>query len=116
MRNIIVVLTISLLFWIFPALSTDSPDPMQRDVTLLREAFEGPLRAEFEMRGLSRDDAAEASTDAIDWLVRCWRNQNHDLDSHTEETMVVRLGGSAIVTYAAPCMYEFLALVRVRAK
>lgn len=115
MRIVIAVLTISVLSWTIQALPSDSPDPVQRDVRLLRDAFEDPLRTEFEMRGMSKDDAAKASTEAIDWLVSCWRNQHDDSTGRTEETMVIRLGGSAIVTYAAPCMYEFLALVGVRA-
>ena len=113
MRIVIAVLLFSIFSWTFPVLSSDSPDPMQRDVTFLREAFEGPLRAEMEMRGLSKDDAVETSTNAIDWLVSCWRNRPDNSNGRTEETMVVRLGGSTIVTYATPCMYEFFELVSV---
>ena len=111
MRNVIAVLIISLFSSTHPALSSDSPDPMQRDVTILRESFKGPLLAEFEMRGLSKDDAVAASTDALNWLISCWRNRQDSSNGHTKQVMVVRLGGSVIATYASPCMYEFLALV-----
>ncbi len=116
MRIVIAVLIIILLFWAFPVLSGDSTNPMQRDIKLLREAFDGPLRAEFEMRGLSKDDSAQASTDALDWLVSCWRNRQDNSSDRTEETIMIRLGGNDIFTYATPCMYEFFELVGVPSK
>ncbi len=85
---------------------------MQRDVRLLREAFEGPLKTELRTKGLSEDDAIAAASEALDWLESCWRNQRDNSEDQTEEIMVVELGGSAVVTYADPCIYEFIDLIR----
>ena len=116
MRTVLAVVIVSLLFWTDPALSGDSPDPMEHDVQLLREAFEGPLQIELKMRGLSKNDAVAASSEALDWLESCWRNQRDNSIARTEEIMVVQLGGSAIVTYADPCVYEFIDLVLASGK
>ncbi len=113
---VIAVLIVCLFTWTLSSAANESLNPLQRDVKMIREALEGPLQVDLEMRGLSTDDAIEASAQAMERLTSCCRTQQAKPNEGAEQTIVVRLGQSAIVTYSSPCMDEFLTLVGEQAR
>ena len=111
MRIGFVLLMVSLILWMIPGLSSESSNPMERDVKLLREAFDEPLRAELRKKGFSAEDVEAVSSEALDWLESCWRYKRETSTEGAQDTMTVMLGDSAIVTYRDACIFDFVRLV-----
>ena len=108
MRIFIVTLTLGLLLSPVIGQADSTNEEVDRDETLLRQSFQIPLQTERLSRGLTPRNAAIASQHALDTLIECWKSERNAPTSSEKETMVVRLGGKAIVTYATLCMYEFV--------
>ena len=108
MRSFIIVLTVALFLDPLSAQSDDSNDALSRDLTILRQTFEEPMRVELLHRGLTPRNAAVASQYVLDKLAECWiSDRNLPAESGAELT-TVRIGGTVIVTYASPCIVELV--------
>ena len=108
MRSFIIALTVALFLDPLSAQSDETNDALSRDLTILRQTFEGPLRVELLHRGLTPRNAAAASQYVLDNLAECW-NSDRNLPAESDaEITIVRLGGKAIVTYASPCIDELV--------
>ncbi len=108
MRSFIIALTVALFLDPLSAQSDETNDALSRDLTILRQTFEEPLRVEFLHRGLTPRNAAVASQYVLDKLAECWiSDRNLPAESGAEIT-IVRLGGKAIITYASPCIDELV--------
>ena len=108
MRIFIITLAFGLLLASVIGQADSTNEELDRDEALLRQLFEVPLQSEFIIRGMTPRNAAIASRHALDTLVECWKSERNAPTSSENVTIVVQLGGKAIVTYATPCMYEFV--------
>jgi len=108
MRSFIIALSVVLLLDPLLAQSDESEDALNRDLTILRQTFEEPLRAELLHRGLTARNAAMASQHMLDKLAECWASDRNAQAESDPGTMVIRLGGKAIVTYSSPCIHELV--------
>jgi len=106
MRSFVIALTVALFLDPLLAQSDEINDALSRDLTILRQTFEEPLRVELLHRGLTPRNAAVASEHMLDKLAECWSSDRNSSDESDAETVIVRLGGKVIVTYASPCIDE----------
>ncbi len=108
MRSFIIVLTVALFLDPLSAQSDDTNDALSRDLTILRQTFEEPVRVELLHRGLTPRNAAVASQYVLDKLAECWISDRNLLAISDAKVTAVRLGGKAIITYASPCIDELV--------
>ena len=106
MRSLNIALAFASLIDASSARSDELDDAMSRDLTILRQTLEEPLRVEFLHRGLTPRNAAVASKHVLDKLAECWSSDRNTLANYNSETMAVRIGDQVIVTYASPCIDE----------
>lgn len=108
MRIFIITLLAALIFCPRVGTADSATEALERDVMLLRSSLERPLQSELIRRGLTPRNADIAARHALDVLIECWKSERNGPISDEQSTTVIRLGGTAIVTYATPCMDEFL--------
>ena len=108
MRSFIIALTVALFFDPLSAQPDETNGALSRDLTILRQTFEEPLRVEFQYRGLTPRNAAVASQFVFDKLAECWISDRNLLAISDAKITAVRLGGKAIITYASPCIDELV--------
>jgi len=108
MRSLIIALTAALLLEPVSAQPDQSNAALSRDLTILRQAFEEPLRIEFLHRGLTPRNAATASQYVLDKLAECWSSDRNSPAESDADTTIVSLGGNVIVTYASPCIDDLV--------
>ena len=89
----------------------DTAEVPDRDESMLRTAFEDPLRVELLRKGLTPRNAAIASQHLLDDLIECWERPRNVSAGTEEQTIAVRLGGKAIITHASPCIDDLLKTV-----
>ena len=108
MRSFIIALTVALFLHPLSAQSDEPNDALSRDLTILRQTFEEPVRVELLHRGLTPRNAAVATQYVLDKLAECWiSDRNLPAESGADIT-TVRIGDTVIVTYASPCIDELV--------
>ena len=111
MRKYIITLIIVLVSFPSTEGADDSVDALERDKSILRTTFKEPLQVELLKKGLTPRNAAIASQHVLDNLIECWTSERNVPAGTEERTIVVQLGGKAIVTHASPCIDDFLQTV-----
>ncbi len=111
MRKMIVASIIIILSFASSESADNSIDVSEPEESILRTSFREPLQRELLRKGLSPRNAAIATQNIMDKLVNCWKSDRNTVTSQEQQTIVVRLGGRAIVTYPSPCIDDLLATV-----
>ena len=111
MRNFITTLIFALMVCPIIRQTDSTNEELDRDESLLRQAFERPLQIELQIRGLTPRNAAVASQYVLNELFECWKSERNAPTGTEEKMIFVRLGGKTIVTYETPCMDEFFKLI-----
>lgn len=108
MHRFIIAFIVALLLGAVPVQSDESAEALYHDLKILRESFEELIQVELLYRGLTPGNAAVASEYVLDKLAECWTSDRNLPTGSNTETMIVRLGGKAILTYSSPCIHELV--------